>query len=41
MGAPTFAALVGGRTDADRTGVDVAGDHDLAARVLDDLAFLP
>jgi uncharacterized protein (TIGR03083 family) len=41
MHAPTFAALVGGRTDAPVDTVDVAGDAELGTRILGVLAFLP
>jgi uncharacterized protein (TIGR03083 family) len=41
MDAPTFAAFVGGRTDARVEAVAVTGDADLARRILDSLGFLP
>jgi uncharacterized protein (TIGR03083 family) len=41
MDAPTFAAFVGGRSDAPVDWVDIAGDDELGARILDALAFLP
>ena len=40
MDAATFAALVGGRT-ASADGVTIDGDHDLADRVLSNLALMP
>ena len=41
MDAPTFAAFVGGRTDAPRDRVTVTGDAELGERVLGALGFLP
>jgi uncharacterized protein (TIGR03083 family) len=41
MDAPTFAAFVGGRTDAPRDEVSIAGDTGLGQRVLAALGFLP
>jgi hypothetical protein len=41
MDAPTYAAIVGGRTDARVEAVAVTGDADLARRILDSLGFLP
>ena len=40
MPATTFAALVGGRTDAPDD-VAITGDEDLARRIIDNLGFLP
>jgi uncharacterized protein (TIGR03083 family) len=36
-----FAALVGGRSDADPAAVDIAGDEALGRRIVDQLGFLP
>jgi uncharacterized protein (TIGR03083 family) len=41
MDAPTFAAFVGGRSDAPRDAVTITGDTDLGERVLAALGFLP
>lgn len=41
MGAGTFAALVGGRTDADLDAVEIAGDEELGRHIATNLGFLP
>jgi uncharacterized protein (TIGR03083 family) len=41
MDAPTFVALVGGRSDARPEDVHVAGDEDLGRQVAANLGFLP
>jgi uncharacterized protein (TIGR03083 family) len=40
MDAPTFVALVGGRSDAP-TDIELTGDADLGRRIVDQMAFLP
>ena len=41
MDAPTFAALVGGRTDAPVDAVKIDGDVELGAKIVANLGFLP
>ena len=41
MDAPTFAALVGGRTDAPSDAVRIDGDTELGMRIVANLGFLP
>jgi uncharacterized protein (TIGR03083 family) len=41
MSPSNFAALVGGRTDADPAAVEIGGDTVLGRRIIDSLAFLP